>query len=67
MQLYCHDMAGSPKDYITLRDSEKNYGEDYNSGARTKFSRVAVDPQVELQKYISINKGTVIVDSVVIG
>ena len=46
IRLYCHDMAGSPKAYITLKDPESNYGEDYNAGARTKFSRVAVDPQV---------------------
>ena len=50
MQLYCHDLAGNPKTYISLRDPENNYGENYNTGARTKFSRVAVDLQVNLQK-----------------
>ena len=44
--LYCHDMAGIPTAYITLGDPESNYGENYDDGARTKFSRVAVDPQV---------------------
>ena len=39
-------MAGIPTAYITLGDPESNYGENYDDGARTKFSRVAVDPQV---------------------
>ena len=46
VQLYCHNMTGTPKSYIILRDPENNYGEQYNDGARTKFNRVAVDPQV---------------------
>ena len=49
IRLYCHDMAGNPISFITLRDPESNYGEHYNYGARTKFSRVAVDPQVGRQ------------------
>ena len=49
IRLYCHNMAGNPKAYITLRDPESNYGEHYNDGARTKFSRVAVDPEVSRQ------------------
>ena len=39
-------MTGVPKAYLTLRDPESNYGENYDDGARTKFSRVALDPQV---------------------
>ena len=46
VRLYCHDMGGTPTGFISLVDPESNYGEDYNIGARTKFSRVAVNPEV---------------------
>ena len=49
IRLYCHDMAGTPKAFITLRDPGSNYEEHYNYGARTKFSQVAVDSQVGRQ------------------
>ena len=39
-------MAGNPKAYITLRDPNRNYGADNDTGARTMFSRVAVDTWV---------------------
>ena len=46
MHLYCHNMTGTPEDYITLRNPENNYAESSNTGARTKFRRVAIDPWV---------------------
>ena len=49
-------MARIPKNYITLRDPESNYGEDYNRRARTKFNRVAVDPQVGLRQRTNTSK-----------
>ena len=50
IRLYCHKMTGIPQAYITLRDPESNYGEDLKYSAHTKFSRVAVDPQVWYHK-----------------
>ena len=57
IRLYCHNMAGIPKAYITLRDPQNNYGEDFHTGARTSFSRVAVDPQVRHKQASKVNQG----------
>ena len=47
LRLYCHNMTGIPRAYITLNSPENNYAENNKDGAHTKFSRVAVDSQVE--------------------
>ena len=52
VRLYCFDMSGTPKAYITLKDPNKNYGSNYSSGARTKFSRVTLDTRVRNPKVL---------------
>ena len=47
IQIYCHNMAGTPTEYITLTNPTNNYGySDYGPGYLVEFQKIRFNPMV---------------------